>query len=100
MYVAQHAGVRRSPRQAFGARIKQLRAECGYTQEELADRIGVFRTYMSRIETGVGNPTLDMIHALADSLNVPVTSLFEHAAANTEVRVRSASKNSRGRVKG
>lgn len=100
MYVAEHAGVRRTPRQAFGARIKQLRAECGYTQEELADRIGVFRTYMSRIETGVGNPTLDMIHALADSLHVPVASLFEPAAANLEARVRSASKSSRGRVQG
>jgi transcriptional regulator with XRE-family HTH domain len=32
---------------------------------------------MSRIETGAANPTLTMIHALAGSLRVPVSALFE-----------------------
>ena len=47
------------------------------TQDDLAERCGLFRTYMSRIETGKANPTLVMIHALADSLEVHVTALFE-----------------------
>ena len=51
------------------------------TQEDLAHRCGLFRTYMSRIETGAANPTLTMIHALAGSLRVPVTALFEDDAA-------------------
>lgn len=85
------------PRQAFGARIKQLRDEQGITQEELAERVGVFRTYMSRIETGVANPTLDMIHALADTLRVPVAALFEPAVAPRR-RTRSSLGASRGRV--
>ena len=46
------------------------------TQEDLAERCGLFRTYMSRIETGKANPTLTMIHALAGSLGVPVPALF------------------------
>ena len=46
------------PRKALGLRIKQLRAEYQLTQEELADRCGLFRTYMSRIESGLANPTL------------------------------------------
>lgn len=98
MYVAQHAAVRNTPRQAFGARVKQLRTEKGFTQEELADRVGIFRTYMSRIETGVGNPTLDMIHALADTLGVPVVSLFEPAIGESAPKVRSSAGASRGRV--
>jgi transcriptional regulator with XRE-family HTH domain len=54
--------------------------ESAMTQEDLAERCGLFRTYMSRIETGKANPTLAMIHALADSLEVHVTSLFEDPA--------------------
>jgi transcriptional regulator with XRE-family HTH domain len=47
------------------------------TQEDLSERCGLFRTYMSRIETGKANPTLTMIHALADSLGVSVIAFFE-----------------------
>lgn len=71
--------MRHSPQQAFGQRIRELRQAKGMTQEDLADRCGLFRTYMSRIETGKANPTLTMIHALADSVGVPVQSLFDPA---------------------
>lgn len=62
---------------SFGSRVRQLRLAAELTQEDLAHRCGLFRTYMSRIETGNANPTLTMIHALAASLRVPVTALFE-----------------------
>ena len=65
-----------SPQQAFGTRIRELRQAQGLLQEDLAERCGVFRTYMSRIETGMANPTLTMIHALASSLDVPIAALF------------------------
>ena len=90
--------MRKTPRQAFGARVRQLRFDKGLNQEELADRIGVFRTYMSRIETGAGNPTLDMIHALASALGVTPASLFEEATSSPP-KVRSTAGASRGRVK-
>jgi transcriptional regulator with XRE-family HTH domain len=45
-----------SPQRAFGNRIRELRAAAGMTQEDLAERCGLFRTYMSRIETGKANP--------------------------------------------
>lgn len=67
----------RNPKKQFGQRIKDLRAERGLNQEELAEKVGVFRTYMSRIETGAANPTLTMIYALADALNVSVLDLFD-----------------------
>ena len=69
-----------SPQTAFGARIRELRLASGLTQDDLAERCGLFRTYMSRIETGRANPTLTMIHALATSLEVQVAALFEPAA--------------------
>lgn len=69
------------------------------TQEDLADRCGLFRTYMSRIETGQANPTLTMIHSLADSLGVHVTALFDDP---TKVRLAPKpprkARLSRGRV--
>ena len=84
--------------QRFGLRVKELRSERTITQEELADRVGVFRTYMSRIETGVANPTLTTIHALADALGVPVAALFEAPQAPATARTRSRQPTSRGRV--
>ena len=91
--------------QRFGQRVRELRAEREVTQEDLAERVGIFRTYMSRIETGVANPTLTLIQALADALKVPVTALFDAPAkvsktkAAIATRVRSGQGTSRGRVK-
>jgi transcriptional regulator with XRE-family HTH domain len=61
------------------------------TQEDLAHKCGLFRTYLSRVETGAANPTLTMIHALASSLRVPVTALFEDDVAPKAAR-RTPSK--------
>lgn len=69
----------RAPQKAFGSRIKEFRLLAGMTQEDLAKRCDLFRTYMSRIETGQANPTLTMIHALASSLSVTPRALFEPA---------------------
>jgi transcriptional regulator with XRE-family HTH domain len=66
-----------SLRQKFGFRIKELRLASGMTQEAFADHCGFARTYMSRIETGGANPSLDAIKVLADALDVEMTALFE-----------------------
>ena len=86
-----------SPQRAFGDRIRELRQAAGLRQEDLADRCGLFRTYMSRIETGKANPTLTMIHALADSLGVAVTELFV-VRPKARKPGRPAAPLSRGRV--
>jgi len=98
VYVNKHLGVRATPQKRFGQRIKELRAVNEITQEELADRAGVFRTYMSRVETGVANPTLTVIHDLAAALQVPVGSLFEGPYEESVKKTRSTAKTSRGRV--
>lgn len=64
-------------RQHFGQRIRELRLATGMTQEAFADHCGFARTYMSRIETGGANPSLDAIKTLADALNVSLSSLFD-----------------------
>jgi transcriptional regulator with XRE-family HTH domain len=47
------------------------------SQEAFADRCGFARSYMSRIERGKGNPSLDAIETLASGLKVSVVKLFE-----------------------
>jgi len=80
VYVPDSAWVQSRVQVQFGNRVRQLRLAAELTQEDLAHRCGLFRTYMSRIETGNANPTLTMIHALAASLRVPVAALFEAGA--------------------
>jgi len=46
------------------------------SQEAFADRCGFARSYMSRIERGGANPSLDAIQVLADALGVDVATLF------------------------
>ena len=62
--------------QAFGLRIRQLRDQQGYTQEELAHRARIHVTYLSGIERGVRNPSLRSIRSLARALGVRVSKLF------------------------
>ncbi len=100
----EHSEVRLDHCQRFGLRIKELRTERELTQEELSERVGVFRTYMSRIESGGANATLTTIHAIADALKVPVSALFDgpssiSMAALASKRVRAPRGASRGRVK-
>ncbi|MEX5485298.1 helix-turn-helix domain-containing protein [Proteus mirabilis] len=52
----------------FGQRVKQLRLEAGMSQEAFADRCGLDRTYISGIERGVRNPTLEVIGRIAEGL--------------------------------
>lgn len=96
MYDAHSCAVH-SPQRAFGDRVRELRLAAAMTQEDLAERCGLFRTYMSRIETGQANPTLTMIHALAVSLDVPVVALFG-ATVTPKPAKRPAPRPARGRV--
>jgi transcriptional regulator with XRE-family HTH domain len=60
----------------FGACVRRLRLERGYTQEVFAERCGFFRTYLSRVETGRANPTLNAIEVIAVALGLSVVALF------------------------
>lgn len=65
-----------SHRAAFGARVRELRTERGWSQEDFAHRANLDRTYVSGIERGTRNPTLDIIHRLAETLDVSPSALF------------------------
>jgi transcriptional regulator with XRE-family HTH domain len=66
----------KSVRRRFGERIRLLRIATGMTQEAFADRCGFARTYMSRVETGGANPSLDALQTFATALGIPLSELF------------------------
>lgn len=61
----------------FGQRVRELRKERGWSQEEFADKCGLDRTYVSGIERGVRNPTLVVIGILATGFDIQVYDLFK-----------------------
>jgi transcriptional regulator with XRE-family HTH domain len=61
----------------FGERIRSLRQLRNLSQEELAFRAGIHRTYLGGIERGERNPALKNINSLADALNVSLSELFK-----------------------
>lgn len=64
-------------RRAFGDRVRQLRKEKGWaSQEAFAHHVGLDRTYVSGVERGVRNPTLDIIVKLAHGLEIHPSELL------------------------
>ncbi|MCC6526761.1 MAG: helix-turn-helix transcriptional regulator [Polyangiaceae bacterium] len=65
---------------ALGRRIRSLRHERGLSQEELADRAELHRTYVGGIERGERNPTVRNLAAMARALGVSLSTLLEGVA--------------------
>lgn len=63
-------------KQRFGARLRELRAARGKTQEEVAFTAGIDRSYFSAIECGKKNVSLINIQRIADALGVGTGELF------------------------
>jgi transcriptional regulator with XRE-family HTH domain len=74
-------------RQKFGARVKELRAVIGLSQEAFADKCGFARSYMSRVERGGANPSIDAVEVLAVALGVQIKDLFTEAPVKHKKRL-------------
>lgn len=61
---------------SFGEVIRDARVSKGYSQEELADLCGMHRTYLSDIERGIRNVSLENIEKLSIALAIPLSVLF------------------------
>ena len=59
----------------FGQQVAQLRRDLGLTQEDLADRCNIHRTYMGAIERGEKSPTLNTLEKIATGLSVSIGEL-------------------------
>ncbi|MDO5153296.1 MAG: helix-turn-helix transcriptional regulator [Eubacteriales bacterium] len=61
----------------LGLNISYYRKERGLSQMQLADKIDISRTHMSRIENNDCAVSLDVIFSIAKALDIPVCKLFE-----------------------
>lgn len=61
----------------FGLNLLRLREKRGFTQEKLAERADLDRTYISGIERGIRNPGLKSMAQLAKALNASMQELVE-----------------------
>ena len=67
---------RLSIKQRFGKAIRRRRRELDLSQEELAERAELHRTYISNIERGELNPSLETMEKLVKALDITVSALF------------------------
>lgn len=60
----------------FGNKVRKERNKLGLSQEELADKAGVHRTYIGMVERAEKNITLENIEKLAKALNLKLSNFF------------------------
>lgn len=63
----------------FGPSVRRHRVLLRLSQEELADRAGIDRTYISGVERGVRNPTLDVMQRITHGLGIDLDVVFATA---------------------
>jgi len=68
----------------FGEAVRHWRNHRRHSQEQLAQRAGVHRTYVSDIERGMRNVSLQNIEKLARALEIHIVTLFADADGATE----------------
>lgn len=68
----------------FGLVVRRRRDNLGIPQDELARRAGLHRTYISLVERGQRNPTLEVIQALAHALKTTMTALLDEVERSSD----------------
>jgi transcriptional regulator with XRE-family HTH domain len=67
-----------NPLERFAANLKTVRAERGWSQEDLSRATGLHTTAISKVERGMRAPRFYTVVALAEALEVPAGRLFDH----------------------
>lgn len=65
----------------LGMNLKRCRQLARLTQERLASKAGITAKYISEIENGIRNPSLEVLHKVAEALRVDITELVSFADA-------------------
>lgn len=57
-------------------KLIKARSDANYTQQQLAEKIGITTTTLSRLERGIGSPHMSTIKAIASTLKIKVKELI------------------------
>jgi transcriptional regulator with XRE-family HTH domain len=83
----------------IGAVLRESRAKAGRSQERLSNECGFDRTYISRVERGILNPTVSRLWRIADVLNISFSELARRMEAwiaeQERARQKQRDRNSR-----
>jgi len=82
----------KSVKKSFGQVLRQLREEHGLSQEGLGLESGYHRTYISLLERGQKNPSLQTIFQLAKALNVEPSEIVERVQTIIDTRSKRIPK--------
>jgi transcriptional regulator with XRE-family HTH domain len=76
---------------ALGNRIRELRAQRKWSQEEFADRCGLHRTAMGFLERAERNPRLDTLMTISKGFGITVSELLQGIEKRTQLTPRKPS---------
>ena len=79
----------------FGNCVRELRLAQGLSQVEFGERCGFYQTYLSRIENGQANPTLNAIEVIANGLGMNVYDLFDQIRSHKSAPAKHATKKTK-----
>ena len=68
---------------AIGGEVRRSRAKRGMTRRQLAQASQTSERYLAQIESGVGNPSVSVLRAIAQALDLPCAALLPEAGART-----------------
>jgi|SRR5690625_1906239 len=77
---------------SLGAIIRELRTQRGMTLMDLAEGCGLSQAMISKIENGLGNPSINSLRMIAKALGVPTALLFSQESTGGSSRVLFNSK--------
>src|ERR1700732_552238 len=72
----------------FGRRLRLARAKRGMTRRQLAQASATSERYLAQIESGQGNASIVILHAIAQALDLPMTDLLPGPDARSEPMAR------------
>lgn len=71
----------------FGKRLRQLRLDAGWTQEQLAEKAGITTTYTSDLERGTKVPSLTIVLRISRAFRMSVAELLRDFTTETVRRM-------------
>lgn len=89
--VSQNDGLRDHP-SSFGERLKRIRKERGLTLQDLAERVGVTKSFLSQVENGAANPSFQTLRGLVEALDTPMFALFRTVETRDTLIVRKSNR--------
>jgi transcriptional regulator with XRE-family HTH domain len=82
------AAVKRSVANRLGNTVRRLRRDRELSQVVLAEKCGFYQTYLSRIERGKANPTLNALEVIANAFGMSIFELFQEVAQERSEKMR------------